>query len=98
MTFGEYWKTVKDNYDFLVITDPDGDSYTLNEETGTVLTEGAEYVDLYYENGGWKLNFIFPCKQTIKVFKSHIKAETVDFPGKKTKLEFYKKIKIDNCV
>lgn len=96
MTFGEYWKTVKNKYDSVVITYPDGQKFTLDETTGEVLSESTESVELYYENGGWKLSFDFFCDQRIKVLKGHIKAETSDMPGEPLKLEFYKKVKILN--
>ena len=44
MTFGEYWEKIRNNYDYLVITYPDGDKYKLNEENSDILSESE--VDL----------------------------------------------------
>jgi hypothetical protein len=97
MTFGEYWKTVKNEYDSIVITYPNGKRFTLvDEENSWVETDSKRVVDIYFKDGGWKLNFEFPCDQKIKVSKGHIKAETIDMPDEPLKLEFYKKVKILN--
>jgi hypothetical protein len=97
MTFGEYWKTVKNKYDFIVITCPNGDEFTLvDKENSWVETDSKRVIDIYFKDGGWKLNFEFSCDQKIKVSKGYIKAETMDMPGELLKLEFYKETKILN--
>lgn len=48
------------------------------------------YFEIYYEERGWKLNFHFPYEQEIFVDIDHIMAETIDMPGEKLKLTFYK--------
>lgn len=44
MTFGKYWKDIRGHYDYLVITDNDGNTFTLDEDTSEILHESK--VDL----------------------------------------------------
>ena len=128
MTFGEYWKKIRNKYDYLTITDNDGDTFKLDDENSGILSESkvdlkkiekynefwknnpdgpldypkyaepgsAGYVELYYEKGGWKLTFHFPYEYEIEVGKGYVMAETIDMPGDKLKLQFFKNNTV-NC-
>lgn len=147
MTFGEYWKKIRNKYDYLTITDNDGNTFKLDEENSEILSESkvdlkkiekynefwskennpdgltkkgweehrqiyfsnhgidlpewvelgsAGHVEFYYEESGWKLTFYFPYEQEIELGKGYIMAETIDFPGEKIKLQFFKNNTV-NC-
>lgn len=127
MTFGEYWKNVRTQYDTIIIQDQNGE-LELDKDNSDILEESevdleaikkyndfwknqkepvkdipkyaqpgvAGYVEIYYEMGGTKLSFMFPYEQEIKINKDHICAETIDIPGEKIKIKFYKKNKLLN--